>query len=52
MQELVQIIFVILANRDSLLEDIREMLTNAIISELENVTQTISYCIGAYLVEN
>ncbi len=28
------------------------MLTNAIISELDmNVTQTISYCIGAYLVE-
>ncbi|HCP7220952.1 TPA: bifunctional diguanylate cyclase/phosphodiesterase, partial [Clostridioides difficile] len=45
--------FVILAKyRDSLLEDIREMLTNAIISELDmNVTQTISYCIGAYLVE-
>ncbi|MDY6665278.1 bifunctional diguanylate cyclase/phosphodiesterase, partial [Clostridioides difficile] len=45
--------FVILAKyRDSILEDIREMLTNAIISELDmNVTQTISYCIGAYLVE-
>ncbi|EGT5272055.1 bifunctional diguanylate cyclase/phosphodiesterase [Clostridioides difficile] len=45
--------FVILAKyRDSLLEDIREMLTNAIISELDmNVTQTISYCIGVYLVE-
>ncbi|VFC59663.1 signaling protein [Clostridioides difficile] len=45
--------FVILAKyKDSLLEDIREMLTNAIISELDmNVTQTISYCIGAYLVE-
>ncbi|HBF3709941.1 TPA: EAL domain-containing protein [Clostridioides difficile] len=45
--------FVILAKyRDSLLEDIREMLTNTIISELDmNVTQTISYCIGAYLVE-
>ncbi|ENZ9533629.1 TPA: bifunctional diguanylate cyclase/phosphodiesterase [Clostridioides difficile] len=45
--------FVILAKyRDFLLEDIREMLTNAIISELDmNVTQTISYCIGAYLVE-
>ncbi|MDB3511564.1 bifunctional diguanylate cyclase/phosphodiesterase [Clostridioides difficile] len=45
--------FVILAKyRDSLLEDIREMITNAIISELDmNVTQTISYCIGAYLVE-
>ncbi|MBH6948649.1 bifunctional diguanylate cyclase/phosphodiesterase [Clostridioides difficile] len=45
--------FVILAKyRDSLLEDIREMLTNAIISELDmSVTQTISYCIGAYLVE-
>ncbi|HBG6436760.1 TPA: bifunctional diguanylate cyclase/phosphodiesterase [Clostridioides difficile] len=45
--------FVILAKyRDSLLEDIREMLTNAIISELDmNVTQTISYCIEAYLVE-
>ncbi|HBF8799250.1 TPA: bifunctional diguanylate cyclase/phosphodiesterase [Clostridioides difficile] len=45
--------FVILAKyRNSLLEDIREMLTNAIISELDmNVTQTISYCIGAYLVE-
>ncbi|MCF8925255.1 bifunctional diguanylate cyclase/phosphodiesterase [Clostridioides difficile] len=45
--------FVILAKyRDSLLEDIREMLINAIISELDmNVTQTISYCIGAYLVE-
>ncbi|HBG0290631.1 TPA: bifunctional diguanylate cyclase/phosphodiesterase [Clostridioides difficile] len=45
--------FVILAKyRDSLLEDIREMLTNAIISELDmNVTQTISYCIGTYLVE-
>ncbi|HEL4740871.1 TPA: bifunctional diguanylate cyclase/phosphodiesterase [Clostridioides difficile] len=45
--------FVILAKyRDSLLEDIREMLTNAIIPELDmNVTQTISYCIGAYLVE-
>ncbi|HBE9436145.1 signaling protein [Clostridioides difficile] len=45
--------FVILAKyKDSLLEDIREMLTNTIISELDmNVTQTISYCIGAYLVE-
>ncbi|MCC0650009.1 bifunctional diguanylate cyclase/phosphodiesterase [Clostridioides sp. ZZV15-6598] len=45
--------FVILAKyRESLLEDIRKILTDAIISQLNmNVTHTISYCIGAYLVE-
>ncbi|MGO1043879.1 diguanylate cyclase domain-containing protein [Clostridioides difficile] len=45
--------FVILAKyRELLLEDIRKILTDAIISQLNmNVTNTISYCIGAYLVE-
>ncbi|UWD46997.1 bifunctional diguanylate cyclase/phosphodiesterase [Clostridioides difficile] len=45
--------FVILAKyKESLLEDIRKILTDGITSQLNmNVTQTISYCIGAYLVE-
>nr|UWI48679.1 bifunctional diguanylate cyclase/phosphodiesterase [Clostridioides difficile] len=45
--------FVILAEyKESLLEDIRKILTDGITSQLNmNVTQTISYCIGAYLVE-
>ncbi|MDV9640175.1 bifunctional diguanylate cyclase/phosphodiesterase [Clostridioides difficile] len=45
--------FVILAKyRESLLYEISKTLTDAIISELNmNVTQTISFCIGAYLVE-
>ncbi|MDI7815558.1 bifunctional diguanylate cyclase/phosphodiesterase [Clostridioides difficile] len=46
--------FVILAKyRETLLDEISKILTDSIISELNmNVTQTISYCIGAYLVED
>nr|WP_279369637.1 diguanylate cyclase [Clostridioides difficile] len=45
--------FVILAKyRDSLLDEVSQILSDAIISELNmNITQTMSYCIGAYLVE-
>lgn len=45
--------FVVLAKyRDSLLDEVSQILSDAIISELNmNMTQTMSYCIGAYLVE-